>query len=163
MSASFASRELADVWRLIASSVDRLVEVARDLEADGGADALHWRPRAPEANSVLALAHHTLENLEDNTLYTVAKVDRPTPREREAEFATDDPSTDRLVARWTALRPRIEEALAPLDATILAEARQHPRRGEQSVLTVLVVTARHAAEHLAHAELTRDLHRAQAR
>lgn len=162
MSASFAGRELADVWRLIASSVDRLVEVAHDLEAHGGAEALHWRPPAPEANSVLALAHHTLENLEDNTLYTVARIDRPTPREREAEFATDDPTTDRLIARWSTLRPSIEAALAPLEASVLAETRAHPRRGDQSVLTVLVVTARHAAEHLAHAELTRDLYRAQA-
>ena len=158
----FVSRELADLWRLIAGSVDRLVEVARDLEETGGAEALHWRPPAPAANSVLVLAHHTLENLEDNALYTVAGIDRSAARDREAEFDADDASTARLVARWSALHPRIEQALALLDTAILAETREHPRRGEQSVLTVLVVTARHAAEHLAHAELTRDLYRAAA-
>lgn len=154
---TFASSEIADVWRLIASSADRLVDVARELEAIDGAEALRWRPTASGANSVLALAHHTLENLEDNLIYTVPGVARGPGRDREGEFATDDASTERLIARWTELHQRAEATLAALPSATLLDQRVHPRRGEQSVMTVLVVTARHGAEHLGQAELTRDL------
>jgi hypothetical protein len=39
----------------------------------------------------------------------------------------------------------------------LAAMRTHPRRGPMSANEILLVVARHAAEHLAQAELTRDL------
>jgi hypothetical protein len=161
MPPTFQSPEVADLWRLIDSSVARLVELTGDFEASGGSAALRWRPPVADANSVIALAHHTLENLEDNLVYTAPGRDRDRPREREAEFDADDDSSARLVARWADLRPRAEAALASLPTAVLGERRVHPRRGEQSVLTVLVVVARHCAEHLAHAELTRDLHAAQ--
>jgi hypothetical protein len=38
--------------------------------------------------------------------------------------------------------------------------RQHPRRGPLSGREILIVVARHAAEHLGQAELTRDLMKA---
>jgi hypothetical protein len=158
MAAPFRSDGVADVWTLIAGSVDRLVEVAGELEAAGGRDSLHWRPSVPDANSVLVLGHHTLENLEDNILYTIAGQQRSSDRDREREFGVSDATTDRLVERWANARARAREALAALPEGVLAESRVHPRRGELSVLTILVVVARHASEHLAHAELTRDLY-----
>ncbi|MCB0140064.1 MAG: DUF664 domain-containing protein, partial [Caldilineaceae bacterium] len=33
----------------------------------------------------------------------------------------------------------------------------HPRRGQMSGRAILMVVMRHAAEHMGHAELTRDL------
>ena len=39
----------------------------------------------------------------------------------------------------------------------LDRERVHPRRGLLTGREILIVVARHAAEHLAHAELTRDL------
>jgi len=161
MPSKFASAEVADLWALIASSVDRLVDLARDLDVSGGPEALHWRPAIADANSVIALAHHTLENLEDNIIYTVPGRDRDIARAREAEFDASDSSSVRLVARWADLQQRAEAVLASLPSAVLGERRVHPRRGEQSVLTVFAVVARHCAEHLAHAELTRDLHAAQ--
>ncbi len=41
--------------------------------------------------------------------------------------------------------------------TLALEVRQHPRRGEVRGFDVLLVVARHAAEHLAQAEVTRTI------
>ncbi len=51
-------------WRYIASSLDRLVGCLDGLDAE----ALNWCPPAPGANSLYALATHTLGNAEENIL-----------------------------------------------------------------------------------------------
>ncbi|HEX5505757.1 MAG TPA: DinB family protein [Thermomicrobiales bacterium] len=152
--ADFQSAEIATCWRYIASSLDRLVGVVQGLDA---AD-LQWRPPAPETNSLAALATHTLGNAEENLLGVLCG--RPVRRDRDAEFAASAPSAAELAARWADLRARLETALAALPAAELAREREHPRRGAITGLAVLLVVARHAAEHLGQAALTRDLLRA---
>lgn len=149
----FQSAGVATCWRYIASSLDRLVGVVQGLDADD----LGWRPPAPETNSLATLAVHTLGNAEENLLGVLCG--RPVRREREAEFAAA-PTAAEIAARWADLRPRLRAALAALPAAELARGRDHPRRGTITGLEVLLVVARHAAEHLGQAELTRDLLRA---
>ena len=48
-----------------------------------------------------------------------------------------------------------------LDDAILDQPFTHPRRGQMSGRAILMVVIRHAAEHMGHAELTRDLIRAK--
>jgi len=154
---SFESPAIGEVWRQIASSAERLVSVAEELEESGGATALAWRPAVSDANSVAMLASHTLENVEDNVVYTVGGQGRTTVRDREVEFESPTATATDLRGRWDELRSRCENALSVLPESELTATRVHPRRGELMVLAVLLVVARHGAEHLAHAELTRDL------
>ena len=141
-------------WRYISSSIDRLVALIDGLDA---AD-LDWRPPAPETNSLYALAMHTMGNAEENLLGTLGG--RPIARDRDGEFA--DYATARVAAgaRWGELRPRLAALLAELPDGALDADYPHPRRGSISGRDILSVVARHAAEHLGQAELTRDLRRA---
>lgn len=147
----FASPEVASFWRFIASSLDRLVELAGALEAEG----LHWSPPARDANSVAVLVTHTLGNAEENVLETLAG--EAVGRRREEEFVDRRLTAGELLQRWQELRPRLAAALARLPAAEMDRPRAHPRRGRLTGREVLIVVARHAAEHLGQAELTRDL------
>jgi hypothetical protein len=154
--------EAASLWRFISSSLDRLVALALEIDDEG----FTWRPPAPNTNSIAALAFHTLGNAEENILETLcgqtaggerigglATIDR----ERDSEFAKGGRSKAELDERWRSLRPQLEQALSRLPDAELDEERRHPRRGVISGRDILIVVARHAAEHLGQAELTRDL------
>lgn len=118
----FADPEVATFWRYIASSIDRLVALVEAIAADG----LAWCPPAPGANSIHALAIHTMGNAEENILQTLCGV--PVGRERDAEFAQDG-SAAGVRARWRELRPRLVAALSHVAPGELARDRPHPRRG----------------------------------
>jgi len=60
---------------------------------------------------------------------------------------------------WRELRARRETALAALPAGELDRERPQPRRGPLTGREVLLVVARHAAEHWGEAQLTRSLMR----
>lgn len=146
---AFASEEAAQFWRYIAGSLDRLMA----LVAEQPAAVLRFRPAAPGANSILGLARHTLANARDNILGVMQG--RPGGRERQVEFEDRDPAA--LLELWSGLRVEMEEELRALSSGMLAERVEHGRRGPIARRDVLIVVARHAAEHLGQAELTRDL------
>jgi hypothetical protein len=141
-------------WRLISSSLDRLVACLDGL----GADELNWRPSAPAANSLYALAIHTLGNAEENILETLGG--QAVGRDRETEFAASGDSFAGVAARWRELRERLAQTPTDLPSGALEAEYPHPRRGTVTGRAILIVVARHAAEHLGQAELTRDLLRA---
>ncbi|MCK9486362.1 MAG: DinB family protein [Dehalococcoidia bacterium] len=143
------------VWAYTARSIDALVAVLEGLDEAGRG----WRPDVPEANSVATLANHTIANAEDNLLGTVCGDD--VRYERQADFDTPETEPAAVRARWDALRARFDAHLPSLTDERLHETVEHPRRGPVTRLDVLVVVTRHAAEHLAHADLTRDLYDAQ--
>jgi 2'-5' RNA ligase len=143
--------EVASFQLYILSSLDRLVALVGALdEAD-----LSWRPAAPGSNSLHALAVHTLGNAEENILATLGG--QAIARQREREFAPGGLSAAALQARWEGLRAGLTTALARLGPADLDRTYQHPRRGPLTGREILLVVARHAAEHLGQAELTRDL------
>jgi hypothetical protein len=148
--------EIALYWRKIAGSLDRLLDTLDGLDEA----QLNWRPPAPNANSLYALATHTMGNVEENLLGVLAC--QPVGRDRDGEFRASGTSTDLLRERWATLRARIPEALAGLPPGALdRQDYQHPRRGAISGREALLIVARHAAEHTGQAELTRDLLRAE--
>lgn len=153
---SFASTEAATFWRYISSSLDRLVALGTALTHEG----LHWQPSASNTNSIATLIVHTLGNAEENILEALCGI--PVARDRDTEFTTHAISGDELAERWNELRPRLESALAQLGPDDLDRILTHPRRGAMTGREVLIVVARHAAEHLGQAELTRDLFLASA-
>ena len=151
LSARLTSQEAATFWRYISSSLDRLVSLALEIDDEG----LHWNPPAPNTNSIAALAFHTLGNAEENILGTLCG--KPVTRDRAGEFAADERDRAELRERWETLRPRLRGALSALPDERLGETCNHPRRGTITGRDVLIVVARHAAEHLGQAEPTRDL------
>lgn len=147
---------VATFWGYIARSIDRLVALADGLEPRD----LAWRP-AEGTSSLATLIGHTMSNAEDNLLGTLCG--QPVTYDREADFERPEPDGGALTERWTGLRTTIAAALDELDGDQLSRALTHPRRGALTGLDVLIVVARHAAEHLAQAELTLDLLRADRR
>ena len=154
---TFSSHEAASFWRYISSSLDRLVQLTQTIDPDG----LHWSPPAPSTNSIAVLVVHTLGNAEENILQTLSG--HPIGRSRDDEFVGRSSTADELQKQWRNLRPRLESALAQLPASDFDSTRVHPRRGSIRGREVLIVVARHAAEHLGQAELTRDLWNAHVR
>lgn len=155
MSDTRHSAEAAAFRRYIMSSLDRLVQLAVDVAEPG----THWRPPAPNTNSIAVLVVHTLGNAEENILETLCG--QTIGRNREAEFEDRSISAQQLQDQWFSLRSRLEAALLQLPASELDREHPHPRRGPLPGRDILIVVARHAAEHLGQAELTRDLWFAQ--
>jgi uncharacterized damage-inducible protein DinB len=146
-------REPSAFAGFICRSIDRILACIDGLDED----AVHWRPPAEGANSLGALAAHTLANAEENLLGTLCG--RPVSRDHEREFSGTESAAE-LRERWQRQRGQIEAALAVLPPPELDRERTHPRRGPLTGREVLIVVARHAAEHQGQAELTRDLLRA---
>jgi nucleoside 2-deoxyribosyltransferase len=138
------------LWRFITSSVQRLLACLEGLDEA----ALNWRP-LPNANSMYILATHIIGNIEETVLGLICG--QSVVRDRDAEFAATGHDAASLQMRWQQLEAQITPQLAHLTPADLDQVRLHPRRGPLTCWEILIVVARHAAEHLAHAELTRDL------
>ena len=137
-------------------SVDRLLQ-----SMDGLTTAeVNWRPPADRANSLYVLAPHVIGNLEENFLSVIAG--QVVNRDRESEFIACGDSVEPLARYWKDLKTSIRTVLALLPEATLDETRLHPRRGAIGVRELFLVMARHSSLHEGHAELTRDLLRAQA-
>lgn len=147
----FASAEVARAWPYIRRSVDRIV--GRCCEAPGG--QIHWTPPADNANSVAALATHAMGSLEHRLLGLLCGQDRQ--RDRECEFGAARVSAEEIVQRWGLLCAELEAALSQLTDEQVDSSFEHPDRGAITGHDILLIAARHMAEHEGQAQLTFDL------
>jgi hypothetical protein len=134
-----------------------LEHVDRIMACVDGADTeqLNWRPTPDNTNSLGVLATHIMGNVTQNVFVVLGgQEDR---RDRDAEFRAEPDSSAELVARWQDLRRRVEAVLSELPAETLDQEYHHPRRGTSTGRELLLNAALHAAEHVGHAELNRDL------
>jgi hypothetical protein len=145
------NREAEMYLGFISRSLERVVATLDGLDAA----ALAWRPAAEDANCLLAIASHALVNAEDNVLGAVCG--EQVRRERVGEFVAAGLTAEQVRERWEALHKRMSAAMGELKARDLTAEREHPRRGRLTGRAVLIVAARHAAEHQGEAELTRHL------
>lgn len=145
--------ELELYWGFTSRAVDRIVACLDGLTST----QLNWQP-CDDASSLYMLATHIMGNMEEVLLGLLCG--QPVQRNRDAEFAAVGESADPIHMRWKELRQRIEEALFTLNEAVVERQFTHPRRGQMSGRAILMVVMRHAAEHMGHAELTRDLVRA---
>ena len=145
-----SAQEVKIFWRFITSSINRLVVCLDGLSES----ELNWKP-LPNGNSLYVLVTHTLANTEENILGVLCG--QPVTRHREDEFRASGGSSELIQKKWSELRERIGEGLEDLSPNSLNEEREHPRRGIVKGREILIVVARHTAEHLGQAELTRDL------
>lgn len=147
----FASPEVASFWRFIVSSLDRLMVLVGGCSID----KLNYRPPVEGANSLFVLGIHTLSNAQENILGLLCG--KPVERARDAEFHVVANEDNVPIPWWPDLREALERMLSAVPAGDLDRAFDHPRRGSMLGREVLIVVARHAAEHLGQAELTLDL------
>jgi hypothetical protein len=137
-------------------------EFERLLETIAGLDdrAVNWKPPVPGANSLLVLVTHAIGSAEEHVVGKAAG--KEVVRNRDAEFAARG-TAGRLASRAAEVRTRIADALAGLEGR-LDEEREPPVRkwpGRGTVRDRLVHSISHTAEHVGHAQLTRDLYIAQ--
>lgn len=143
-------QEIELFWGFISRSIERIMACLDGLPEDD----LNWRPLT-NANSLYVLANHILGTTEENILGVLCG--QSIQRQREAELTAEGNSVDPLLLKWLDLQKRIHQSLEQLPAEELEREREHPRRGSLTGRAVLIVVARHAAEHMGQAELTRDL------
>ena len=155
-SREFVCVDIELCWSFIAESLDSMVALVAGLDVL----EMDWKPAIAEANSLGVLLTHTLKHAQQNLLQNVAG--EPVARDRDAEFgASGRPGSD-YVRQWEVLRGTLVQALSKTPEEALDRMTEHPRRGPISGRGSLLVVVRHAAEHLGHSQLTRDLLRASA-
>jgi len=152
-----ASAEIESFRIRFAYEFDRLIETIAGLDDE----AVNWKPPVPGANSLLVLLTHAIASAED---HVVGKAGGQTVvRNRDAEFAATGGS-GHLAARAAEVRRRIDDVLAGLEGR-LDEEREPPMgkwpapRG--TVRDRLIHSVSHTAEHVGHAQLTRDFYNAR--
>ena len=122
-------------------------------------EEIRWTP-TKTANSLAAIAKHSLANAERNVLMTFAGEPYQWPREQE--FLADDETVESLCQAWASLRTRMRQSLRTIAESRLSEMLRHPRMGAVPGRAVLLQAARHASEHVGEAGLTRGLINARA-
>jgi len=139
-----------DLYRAVHA---KMREEVRGMEAD----ALNWAPVA-ETNSVAALVVHTLGS-EAEVLRTVRNVQGD--RDRDAEFLVQAPDAADLVRRLDEADALLADLGGGITADDLVTKRHRGERDPETGLYWLVSNYGHAREHLAHLQLTKQLHEAR--
>jgi hypothetical protein len=142
--------EIAAAYRALSGVVERLVATTDGLTPD----QLNWRPPVAGGNSVTVLAVHTLANIEESVLEVLGG--QPVGRIRDEEFVARNLAAEALRNRQAEIMTKVRAVLATLPANTWDREYTHPRRGLMTGRDVLLLVLHHAAEHLGHAELTRD-------
>ena len=152
-----ASGEIESFRIRFAFEFERLLETIADLDDE----AVNWRPPVPGANSLLVLVTHVLASAEEHVVGKAAG--KTVVRNRAAEFVVTG-GAGHLAARAAEVRRRIDEALDGLEGR-LDEERDPPfDTWPGSPVTVrdrLIHSVSHTAEHVGHAQMTRDLLKAR--
>ncbi|HWE63434.1 MAG TPA: DinB family protein [Chloroflexota bacterium] len=140
---------------VLAQQIDGVLERIVGCLDGLDAEALNWRPPAPDTNSLYVIVTHVLGNAEECILEILAG--RSVGRQREQEFLAQGTTAQAIAERWQRLRPELQEAMSALSAEDVERQYQHPRRGEITGRAVLLLVLKHASEHLGEAQLTRAL------
>jgi hypothetical protein len=143
--------EIAQFLEFIEESLDTILSCVDGLNNE----EMHWKPETPGTNCLQVIAAHSLANAERNVLATF--YGETYEYDRDAEFKANDVSAVELQARWNGLRSRMRASLAKSDASWLTRECSHARLGIVPGRTVLLQAARHVAEHVGEARLTRAL------
>ena len=150
-----ASAEIESFRLRFEYEFDRLLETIAGLDDE----AVNWKPPVPSGNSLLVLVTHALASAEDNVVRRAGG--KTVVRNRDAEFAATG-GASHLIARANEVRGRISDALAGLEGRLDEEREstfgKWPTRW--TARDSLVHAVSHTAEHVGHAQLTRDLHNA---
>jgi hypothetical protein len=136
--------------------VEESLTAMRAAVADASADALNRRPAGDDTNPVAVLVVHALSS---TRWWLSVATGAPLPdRDRPAEFLTTVADADELLAVFD---PIAADCRALLDTDMVfapGAIREDPRGSEQvTAVWALIHAVEHLREHVAHAELTRQL------
>jgi hypothetical protein len=150
---------------------DPSIEAARDVVgssldameraiADAPTELLNWRPAGDDTNPIAVIAVHALTST--RWWLSVALTGDPPERDRDAEFRTVVADASELRSMIDPLIADCRELLATDGAFDPGAVRADPRSGGgtgESVTAAwaLLHAAEHLREHVAHAELTRQV------
>ena len=136
---------------LLRVQLNELKTIVSEVPADG----LDWTP-GPGVNSLAVLAAHTAGAT--RMLAGDAMSGNPSSRDRDGEFQTQAFTADSLCALLDDAGAAVERALAPLTLQDLHGTRFVARQGrERTTVWLLLHALEHAAQHVGHAQLTRQL------
>jgi hypothetical protein len=136
--------------------VDTSLDSMRAAIAGASADALNRRPAGDDTNAVAVLVVHAVSS---TRWWLSMALGQPLPeRDRASEFLTTVSSADELLEVFDPIAADCR-ALLDTDAAFDAGAiREDPRDDEQvTAAYALIHAVEHLREHVAHAELTRQL------
>jgi uncharacterized damage-inducible protein DinB len=136
--------------------VDESLTLIRAAVAGAPADALNRRPAGDDTNAVAVLVVHAVNST--RWWLSVAR-GLPLPeRDRPSEFLTTVADADELLALFD---PVAADCRALLDTDAVFDPgaiREDPRDGDQvTAAWALLHAVEHLREHVAHAELTRQV------
>ena len=136
--------------------VDQSLTSMRAAVVGLSSEALNERPAGDDTNPIAVLVVHAVKST--RSWLSVAR-GLPVPeRDRPAEFLTKVADADELLASFDPVAADCRELLdtdAAFDGGVI---REDPRDGEQvTAIWALVHAVEHLREHVAHAELTRQL------
>jgi hypothetical protein len=136
--------------------VHESLDSMRAAIAGASADTLNQRPAGDDTNPVAVLVVHAVHS---TRWWLSVALGAPLPeRDRPSEFLTTVASADELLEMFD---PIAADCRALLDTDVAFDAgaiRDDPRESEQvSAVWALVHAVEHLREHVAHAELTRQL------
>ena len=136
--------------------VDEALTSMRVAVVGASAEALNERPAGDDTNPVAVLVVHAVQST--RWWLSVAR-GLPLPdRDRPSEFLTTVADADELLALFDPVAADCRSLLdtdAAFDGGVI---REDPRDGEQfTAVWALVHAVEHLREHVAHAELTRQL------
>ncbi len=150
-SSPFASAEIASFWRFLIQVPDKFGKIMDGLSPE----ELNWHPDAPGTNSIHVLATHTMGNLRWTILEIIGG--QPINRDRDGEFRSVATESNVPIETWPSVRAELDQVIAGLPADAMDHIYHHPVFGDLTGRDVLHVMIGHAAEHLGHAGMTRDL------
>jgi hypothetical protein len=145
---------------------DPTIDAARELfdEAFGdmrdaidglSVDALAWRPPAEDSNPITVLATHGMHS--SRWWLTIAR-DAPLPdRDRPSEFVAETGSADELLTFVDGMIAECRDRLDPEEAWDPGAIRAVPDDEPVSAVWALLHALEHLREHVAQAQLTRQL------
>jgi len=120
-------------------------------------ELLNWRPAGEETNSIAIISVHAVTST--RWWLSVAITGNAPERDRAAEFRTDVPSATQLLSIVDPLAEDCRGLLKSEEPLDLAASRTDPREGGSTttVAWALIHAIEHLQEHVAHAELTRQV------
>jgi hypothetical protein len=148
---AFASAEIASFWRFLVQAPDKFGKIVDGLSPE----ELNWHPDAPGTNSIHVLATHTLGNIR----WTIVEIigGKPVNRDRDGEFRSVATESNVPIEDWPSVREELKRVVSGLPAEAMDRIYHHPVFGDLSGRDVFHVMIGHAAEHIGHAGMTRDL------
>jgi hypothetical protein len=142
--------------QMLGRQKERYTQVVEGLPAE----ALDWRPGDATTNSVAQIVRHVHEGLPWLLGMALGEGGSASPEERQKRHEhslRNDPATqDELLSIINAGYARADELLTRLDALDLSEEVSPFGRPTERFFYVGLVVA-HGAEHIGHAELTKQL------